>query len=78
MSEIKHIKKAVDKNKDWAVLPFDEEEDDKRWGLLLEETEQLEKDIAQFEATHGEKILMNEPLSEVQAEEQNEVLGDLF
>lgn len=78
MSEIKTTTNTANKDEDWAVLPFDEAEDDKRWAKLIEETEQLEKDVAEFEAAYGQKILMNEPLSEIHTEVEQIELGELF
>ena len=76
MNEREITKEAVDN--DWAVLPFDEAEDDKRWGLLIEETEKLERDVARFEAAHGENILMNKRLYEIHTETHQTEFGELF
>ncbi len=72
------IEKAVDKNEDSAILPFDEEEDNIRWAKLTLELEQIEIDVADYEVTHGVKILMNEPLREVDTEAEQANLGELF
>jgi hypothetical protein len=78
MSETNVLEEIVENDGDWAVLPFDEAEDDERWALLFEETERLDEDVAEFEADYGEKILMNEPLPEIQTGRTSEDLGDLF
>ena len=49
-------------NEDWAVLPFDEAEDEKRWARLSAEMDELEKEVDAHEAVHG-KILMEEDFS---------------
>jgi hypothetical protein len=43
MSEIKD-KMSKSSHQDWAVLPFDESEDDERWARLVREIECLEKE----------------------------------
>lgn len=75
MSEREITKEAVDK--DWAVLPFDEEQDDKRWDKLIKETEELEREVVRHEAVHG-KLLMEEPFSEIQPEIRQVDIKDLF
>lgn len=34
---------------DWAILPFDEKEDDERWNKLIAETDELAKKAAALE-----------------------------
>jgi hypothetical protein len=62
MSETKRTNESGEENKDWAVLPFDEAEDDARWAQLSAETDELEKEVDAHEAIHG-KILMEEDFS---------------
>ena len=68
MTEIEKTKKADGKDEDWAIIPFDEAEDDERWAKLISETEELEKKVASHEAVFG-TILMEADLSRFQAEE---------
>lgn len=75
MSEIEITKEAVEN--DWAVLPFDEAEDETRWDKLIKETEELEGEVARHEAVHG-KLLMEEPFSEIQPEIRQVDKEDLF
>jgi len=77
MSKTKKTETVVGKNEDWGVLPFDEAEDMTRWDKLIKETEDLEREVARHEAVHG-KILMEEPLSEIQPENQHIDKDDLF
>lgn len=62
MSEIENTKKAADKDEDWAVLPFDEAEDDARWAKLSEEMDELIEKTESTEKLTG-TILMEEDLS---------------
>jgi len=64
MRETEKNKKAVSKTDDWAVLPFDEKEDEARWTKLIEETEKLEEDTFESEAVFG-AILMENILSDI-------------
>lgn len=75
MSKKEIIKEAV--HNDWAVLPFDEEEDDKRWDKLIKGTEELEREVVRHEAIHG-KILLEEPFNDIQSETQQVDIDDLF
>ncbi len=59
MSETKKTNESGVENGDWAVLPFDEAEDDTRWAQLSAEMDELEKEVDAHEAVHG-KILMEE------------------
>ena len=77
MSEIKKTEKVVGNNEDWGVLPFDEAEDGTRWDKLIQETEDLEREVARHEAVHG-KILMEEPSSEIQPETRQIDTDELF
>ena len=62
MIETKKTNESGEENEDWAILPFDEAEDDKRWERLSAEMEELEKEVDAHEAVHG-KILMKEDFS---------------
>lgn len=62
MSEIENIKKAADKDEDWAILPFDEAEDDARWARLSQEMDELIEKTESTERLTG-TILMEEDLS---------------
>lgn len=39
---------------DWAVLPFDEREDEERWDKLIAETDELAERAAAIESDFGE------------------------
>jgi len=64
MTEIEKNKEAASNEEDWAIIPFDEAEDDARWSKLIEETDQLIEETRDLEAVHG-KILMENKLSEI-------------
>lgn len=57
--------KVKDKTKaageEWAVLPFDEREDEERWDKLISETDELAERAAATESAFGE-ILTEESL----------------
>jgi hypothetical protein len=61
-------KEAANENEDWAVLPFDEAEDDARWSKLIEETDELIKEAEEMEAVHG-PLLMENKLSDLKTSE---------
>ena len=67
MSEIENTKKAADKSEDLAVLPFDEAEDDARWGTLSQEMDELIEKTESTEKLTG-TILMEEDLSRLVSE----------
>ncbi len=69
MTEKEKYEKATSNQEDWAILPFDEEEDDARWTKLIEETEKLEKEAVEAEAVVGE-ILMESSLSGINQKEE--------
>lgn len=69
MTENEKNKEAVDSTEDWAIIPFDEEEDDARWSKLIEETDKLIEETEEMEAVHGE-ILMENKLSDVKTREE--------
>lgn len=62
MSEIKDTKKTADADEDWAIIPFDEAEDDARWAKLSEEFDELLEKTVSTEKLTG-TILMEEDLS---------------
>lgn len=53
MTENEKTKEAVNKTEDWAVLPFDEAEDDARWAKLDLEMDELAEKVAAHEAVFG-------------------------
>ena len=69
MTETKKNKEAAGKTEDWAIIPFDEAEDDARWSKLIEETDKLIADVEEMEAVHGE-ILMENKLSDIKTKEE--------
>ena len=71
MPETEKNKEAVGKTEDWAIIPFDEAEDDARWTKLIEETDQLIRETEEFEAVHG-KILMENNLSDFAIKETDQ------
>ncbi len=78
MTENKNIKEAGGKDEDWAVFPFDEAEDDERWSRLSSEMDELAKKVADTEAEFGEVLLMDETLSDIPAETNQEESEDPF
>lgn len=62
MSEIEKTKNTNAENEDWAVLPFDEAEDDARWAKLSGEMDELIEKTVSTEKLTG-TILMEEDLS---------------
>ncbi len=62
MSEIENTKKAADKDEDWAVLPFDQMEDDARWARISQEMDELIEKTESTEKLTG-TILMEEDLN---------------
>ena len=72
MDEIEKNNETAGKTEDWAVLPFDEAEDDARWTKLIEETDELIKKAETMEANHG-PLLMETKLSDLEfSDEQPE------
>lgn len=72
MNETEKNNEAAGKTEDWAVLPFDEAEDDARWTKLIEETDELIKKAEALEAVHG-PLLMEIKLSDLEfSDEQPE------
>jgi hypothetical protein len=64
MTENETKREAATGAEDWAIIPFDEAEDEARWTRLIEETDQLIEDAAALEAAHG-KLLMENKLSDI-------------
>jgi hypothetical protein len=64
MTEPKKNKKAAGITEDWAIIPFDEAEDDARWEQLIVETGKLIEETRALETAHG-KILMANKLSDI-------------
>lgn len=75
MTETKKTNEPGDENEDWAVLPFDEAEDDARWAQLSAEMEEFEKEVDAHEAVHG-KILMEEDFSRFATGENVQSVSD--
>lgn len=69
MTETEKNKEAAGKTEDWAIIPFDEAEDDARWSKLIEDTDKLIADVEEMEAVHGE-ILMENKLSDIKTTEE--------
>lgn len=70
-----------EKNEDWAVFPFDEAEDERRWDKLIEETDELIRKTESTEAIYG-KILLDEDLpparvQELRTQTEDEKLSEL-
>ncbi len=67
-------KEAVSNTQDWAIIPFDEVEDEERWTRLIEETDKLIEETAELEAIHGELLTENKlsaiKFSEKQTEDE--------
>ena len=69
MTENQDNKEAVSKTQDWAIIPFDEAEDEARWTRLIEETDKLIEEAAELEAIHGELLTENK-LSDLEFSEK--------
>ncbi len=76
MTETEKNKEADSSSEDWAIIPFDEAEDDARWKQLIEDTDKLIEETRDLEAVHG-KILMENKLSEIAIREE-EIEDDPF
>ena len=68
MSENERNKKAAGDAEEWAIIPFDEAEDDARWSKLIEETDRLIAKTRELEAVHG-KILTENKLVDLKCQE---------
>lgn len=69
MNEIEKNKEAADETEDWAIIPFDEAEDDARWEQLIEDADKLIAEAEEMEAVHG-KVLMENKLSDIKLAEE--------
>lgn len=69
MNETEKNKEAANETEDWAIIPFDEAEDDARWSKLIEDTDKLIAEVEEMESVHGE-ILMENKLSDVKTAEE--------
>ncbi len=69
MNETGKNKEAANETEDWAIIPFDEAEDDARWSKLIEATDKLIAEAEEMEAVHG-KVLMENKLSDIKTEEE--------
>ena len=67
--QIERNNKIVEESNDWAVLPFDEAEDEARWTRLIEETDELIKEAEEIEAMLGELLTKNK-LSDLKLKEK--------
>lgn len=76
MNETGKNKEAANETEDWAIIPFDEAEDDERWEQLIEDTDKLITEVEEMEAVHGE-ILMENKLSDIKTTEE-ETEDELF
>lgn len=65
-------KKNAEESNDWAVLPFDEAEDNARWEKLIAETDELIKNVEEMEAVHGPLLTENKLEDLKTSEEQPE------
>lgn len=70
-----NTKSAEAEDEDWAVFPFDETEDERRWDKLIEETDELIRKTESTEAIYG-KILLDEDLPPAQAKERRALTDD--
>lgn len=77
MSETEEKKEAVSNAQDWAIIPFDEAEDEARWDRLIEETDKLIAEAAELEAVHGELLTENK-LSDLEYSEKQTQDDELF
>lgn len=75
MTDTKKTNEPGDENEDWAILPFDETEDDARWAQLSAEMGKFEKAVDAHEAVHG-KILMEEDFSRFATSENVQSLSE--
>lgn len=61
---IKKDKEVAQDSNDWAILPFDEAEDDARWTRLIEETDELIKEAEETSNLYG-KLLTESKLGDL-------------
>ena len=57
--QIEKDKEDAKESNDWAVLPFDEAEDEARWTRLIEETNELIADAEKTSNLYGELLTEN-------------------
>lgn len=57
MNESQRKKQAAGKEQDWAIIPFDEAEDDARWQRLIDETDELIKEAESLSNHLGVKLM---------------------
>ena len=69
MTETVEKKEAVSNAPEWAIIPFDQIEDEARWTRLIEETDKLIEEAAELEAVHGELLTENK-LSDIKFSEK--------
>jgi hypothetical protein len=69
MNETGKNNEAANEIEDWAIIPFDEAEDDARWEQLIEDTDKLIAEAEEIEAVHGE-LLMENKLSVIETTEK--------
>lgn len=69
MNQTGKNKEAANETEDWAIIPFDEAEDDVRWEQLIEDTDKLIAEAEEMEAVHG-KVLMENRLSDIKLAEE--------
>jgi hypothetical protein len=78
MTEREKEQEAANITEDWAIIPFDEAEDEARWTKLIVETDKLIEDAAVLEAAHG-KLLMENKLSDIKGTvKPTEIEDELF
>lgn len=68
MTENEKNKEATVETEDWAIIPFDEAEDNARWAELIEETDKLIAEAAELESSYGKILTMNK-LSDIKTKE---------
>lgn len=69
MNETGKNNEAANEIEDWAIIPFDEAEDDARWSKLIEDTDKLIAEAEEMETVHGE-LLMENKLSDIKTAEE--------
>ncbi len=69
MNQTGKNKETVSETEDWAIIPFDEAEDDARWSKLIEDTDKLIAEVEEMETVHG-KVLMENKLSDIKTAEE--------
>ena len=77
MTKTENTKKAASKDEDWAILPFDEAEDDARWARLSQEMDTLIEKTESTEKLTG-TILMEEDLSRFASEKSQTEKDESF